>query len=144
MIIDPASARALALVTIALWLKAMAMSTVQVVVRIRSRSVTRSEDARLMRIPVSAREHPLVDSLGDAWRNETEATPIFLALSGAYVILGGASVAFGLILLTYVAMRWVHGLMQATSSQPGRTLAWLGGVAATIAVTVLLLIQIAG
>lgn len=141
--IDPAAARALALAALGLWGKGMALSAAQVIVRVRSRAVTRPEDARLMRVAPAVAEHPMVDTLGAAWRNEAEATPALLALAGAYVILGGAHPAFQGALLVYVVARWIHGLVQALGRQPDRTLAWLAGVVATATVAALLLGQIA-
>ena len=66
--IDPNAARVLALAALALWGKGMALSAAQVIVRVRSRAVTRPEDARLMRVAPATAEHPLVDTLGAAWR----------------------------------------------------------------------------
>ena len=142
--IDPVNAVALGGAAIALWIKGMAFSLTQARIRIRSRTFTRPEDAGLLRVPPVPEDHPRVEILAQAWRNELEATPALMALASSYVLLGGSNPAFSWALGAYVIARFVQGFAQATARQPSRTIAWMGGVAATGWVVVLLLQQLLG
>lgn len=137
--IDASNAAALGGAAIALWLKGMAMSLTQAGIRIRTRTMTRPEDARLLRTPQAAHDDRRVQVLAQAWRNELESSPALMALATPYVVLGGASPAFGWALGVYVVARFAQSFAQATARQPSRTLAWLAGVAAAGWIAILLL-----
>jgi uncharacterized MAPEG superfamily protein len=131
----------LALTVIALWLKGVAISLSQVVIRVRSRRYTRPEDARMMGVAPSSQDER-VERLSSAWRNEHETAPAFVALSIAYVMSGGVANPFWLICASFVACRYAQGWAQFTLLQPHRTIAFLGGLAATTTLAVLLLTRI--
>jgi uncharacterized MAPEG superfamily protein len=142
--IDPGNVMALGGAAIALWLKGIALSLTQAWIRVRNRTMTLPEDARMLRVPQASEDHPRVRVLAQAWRNELEASPALMALAVSYVLLGGADPAFRWALGVYVIARCVQGFAQATARQPSRTLAWLVGVVAASCVAVLLLHQLLG
>ena len=132
------SQEVLALTVVALWVKAAALSLSQVAIRVRSKRYGRPEDARMMGYTPAA-EDERIERLATAWRNELEATPVFLALAFAYVLGGGRAYPFGIICLCFVAARYAQGWAQFKLRQPHRTIAFLMGFAASIAMTVLVL-----
>jgi uncharacterized MAPEG superfamily protein len=133
----------LALTVVALWLKGVGISLAQVVIRVRSRRYARPEDAQMMGYaPVDEDER--VERLSRAWRNELETTPAFLALSFAFVLTGGPGSPFWAICLCFVLCRYAQGWAQFRLRQPHRTIAFLGGLAATAALALLLLARAVG
>jgi uncharacterized membrane protein YecN with MAPEG domain len=131
----------LALTVFALWCKAALLSLSQVVIRVRSRRYARSEDARMMGY-LPAQEDERIKRLGLAWRNETEATPAFVALATAYVLEGGAVYPMSIICVLFVAGRFVHGWAQFSLRQPHRTVSFLVGFGASLAMAVLVLLNV--
>lgn len=89
-----------------------------------------------------AREDERVGRLGLAWRNETEATPAFVALTVAYVLVDGAAYPMSILCLLFVAGRFVHGWAQFSLKQPHRTASFLVGFAASLAMAVLVLLNV--
>lgn len=132
------------LAILALWLKGMAISVSQVIIRFRSRTMARPEDARMLGFALASSEPVQVEALQQAWRNEAEATPPFLAICVGYILLGGGGSAFSWILAMFVLARWGHGWAQATARQPHRTFAWIIGVAATAALALLAVMKVVG
>lgn len=128
----------LALAVVALWVKGALMALAQVAIRVRSKRYGRSEDARMMGYE-PAEEDERIELLSRAWRNEFEATPSFLALAFAYVLGGGTPSPFGIICLCFVAGRFAQGWAQFTLRQPHRTIAFLLGFAASMAMAGLVL-----
>ncbi|MFM5968185.1 MAG: MAPEG family protein [Micrococcales bacterium] len=137
------SQEVLALTVVALWAKAAALSLSQVIIRVRSKRYGRPEDARMMGYS-PAQEDERIERLARAWRNEAEATPAFLALAIAYVLCGGAAFPFSIICLCFVAGRYSQGWAQFALRQPHRTIAFLLGFAASIALAVLVIQSIIG
>jgi uncharacterized membrane protein YecN with MAPEG domain len=135
---DFSSQEILAWTAVALWCKAAALSLAQVVIRVRSRRYARSEDARMMGY-APAQEDVRVERLALAWRNETEATPAFVALAIAYVLGGGAAFPMSVVCTAFVAGRFWHGWAQFGLKQPDRTIAFLIGFAASMAMAALVL-----
>lgn len=132
------SQEVLTLTVVALWVKATALSLSQVAIRVRGRRYGRPEDARMMGYE-PAQEDERIERLAGAWRNEAEATPAFLALALAYVLGGGAAYPFWIICLCFVAGRFAQGWAQFTLRQPHRTIAFLLGFGASIAMVVIIL-----
>lgn len=128
----------LALTVVGLSAKAAIMSLSQVVIRVRSKRYGLPEDARMMGY-APMEEDGRIELLSRAWRNELEATPSFLALAFAFVLGSGGVYPFWIICLGFVAARYVHGWAQFSLSQPHRTVAFLFGFGASVAMAVLTL-----
>lgn len=141
---DPTSIAAFGLAAVTLWMKGMIVSWAQVAFRVRSRSLVRPEDARLLKVAPASHEDPRVRRLEDVWRNELEASPATMALSAAYVVSGGAAAGFAWALAAFVVARLAQGISQNGRLQPARTIAWLAGVAASGAIAAMLLWELLG
>ena len=87
VVIEGRAAAVLAALVVALWVKGLIVSGVQVGARVRGRAFARTEDAAMMgRTPQA--EPALAARAADAWRNETENGPVFLAIAAAAVLTG--------------------------------------------------------
>lgn len=130
IVIEGRAAAVFAALAMALWLKGLIVSGVQVRARVRGRAFARTEDAAMMgRDPQP--EPAVAARAGDAWRNETENGPIFLAIAAAAVLVG---VSWGPIAwagAAFLLARSVQAGAQIAALQPLRTIAWLAGLAAT-------------
>lgn len=132
MMIEGRAATVFAALAIALWLKGLLMSGVQVWARVRGRAFARPEDAAMMgRAPQA--EPVLARRAGEAWRNETENSPVFLAIAAAAVLLGVSPVQIAAAGAAFLLARLIHAWAQIAALQPLRTLAWLAGLGATAA-----------
>ena len=138
---DLNTAIAFACAVLALWMKGMITAWAQVAIRIRTRSLVRPEDARLLNVAPARAEDPRVTRLEAVWRNELESSPATLALGAAYVLVGGDAVAFSWALAAFVAARFLQRAAQYGRLQPARTLAWLLGVASAGFIALLLALQ---
>ena len=141
IVIQPESAVILAATTVALFVKGVALSYLQVRVRVSSRRFARDEDARLMGV-ASAPEPDIIERINGAWRNELENGPIFLALAASYVLLGGSSGTFFHACSGFVVARVLQSWAQICAMQPLRTIAFLAGLAATLALAALVIMLI--
>lgn len=127
---DPRSAAVFAALALALWFKGLLVSWVQVRARFRARAFARPEDAHMLGL--DAREEPaLVVRAGDAWRNETENGPFFMAIAAAAVLVGAPFLVLAASAAAFVAARLVHAWAQIAALQPLRTISWLAGVPET-------------
>lgn len=134
--IQPESAAVFAVASIALFLKGLVLSYLQVRWRVRGRAFERPEDARLMGL--LPREEPdVVHRVSGAWRNELENTPAFLSLAAAHVLLGGDARPLLWGSVVYVLSRSFQGYAHIRALQPHRTIGFLGGVLASLFLTVL-------
>lgn len=115
----------------ALFLKATLLSVVQVVARLRARTFLVPEDAMLMHVPISDREHPFVVRCGNVWRNDLENVPLFLAIALAFTMLGGTAGMATWIFGGFVAVRYLHTVIYLRGVQPWRAVAFLTGLALT-------------
>lgn len=132
--IDPRAAAIFAALAAALWAKGLVISFVQLQARVRERAFERPEDAALMR-HAAAPEPALAQRAGDAWRNETENSPYFLALAAAAVLVGVPCLPLAATSAAFVLARAIHAWAQIGAMQPLRTLAWMAGVLAGFALT---------
>jgi microsomal prostaglandin-E synthase 1 len=141
--IQPNSAAVLATTTVVLFLKGVALSYLQVRMRVLNRSFERPEDARLMGVAPQP-EPEGVNRIGDAWRNEHENTPPFLAMACGYVQLGGASAPLCWVCGVYCVMRLAHAYAQIATLQPHRTVSFISGLAAATVLAGLTLVLVLG
>lgn len=142
-LIQPETVAVLAATSIALFIKGLMLSYLQVRFRFRGKAFERPEDARLMGL--SPRPEPdLVHRVSAAWRNDLESTPAFLSLAASYVLLGGAASALLAVSVAYVGFRVFQAYAQIAALQPHRTIGFLGGVLASLALVVLIGVQVRG
>jgi len=127
---DPAAAATFAAFAAALWLKGLALSVVQA--RVRARAFARSEDAAMLGL-APAPEPVAAARAGDAWRNETENGPFALGLAAAAVLVGVPWLPLAVACALFILARLAHARAALAALQPLRTIAWLAGQAATLA-----------
>ena len=134
VVIEGRAAAVLAALVVALWVKGLIVSGVQVGARVRGRAFARTEDAAMMgRTPQA--EPALAARAADAWRNETENGPVFLAIAAVAVLTGVSWSPLALAGMAFLLARFVHAWAQFAALQPLRTIAWLAGLAATTALS---------
>lgn len=132
--LDPGLAQSLAfrawvVSLVLLFFKMFVNSGVQAIVRLRTGTFTRPDDARVFGrgAEAAAREHPIVERANGCWRNDLENIPAYLLISLAFVLAGGAGrqavVYFGL----YTLIRCVHTLVYLLGLQPHRFLVFTAG-----------------
>lgn len=126
----------LVLALAALLLKATLLSFVQVVARLKARTFLVPEDAKLMHVLVSDREHAFVVRCGNVWRNDLENIPYFLVAALTFAVLGGTASTAGWLFGGFVAVRYLHTAVYLRGLQPWRALAFLTGLTLTWAVVV--------
>lgn len=134
----------LVIALVALLLKATLLSLVQVAARLRARTFLVPEDAMLMHVAVSDREHPFVVRCGNVWRNDLENIPYFLAAALTFTMLGGAASTAAWIFGGFIAVRFLHTAIYLRGLQPWRAAAFLTGLALTwslIVADILLVLQ---
>lgn len=133
---EPAAAAVFAAFAAALWLKGAALSAAQVQARVRARAFARPEDTAMLRL-VPAPEPTAAARAGDAWRNETENGPFALGLAAAAVLVGVPWPPLAIACGAFVLARLAHAMAALGTLQPLRTIAWLAGQAATLALAIL-------
>jgi uncharacterized MAPEG superfamily protein len=125
-----------AVCAVILFLKMFAISAYQGVHRFRSMSFRNPEDARAAgRAPV-AEEVPQVRRAAQAWLNDLESIPIFLALGVAYVLVGASPAAAPGLFVAFTAARVAHTVCYLLALQPWRTIAYAIGIACLFAMSV--------
>jgi uncharacterized MAPEG superfamily protein len=136
--------QAYVVVSVVLFFKMLATSVLKVAVRIRSRTFTVPEDAASFaapapRTPEVPSDVALLGRLSLVWTNDLESIPIFLVLALTYVAAGcwttGALIYFPLFAFARIA----HTVAYLRCMQPARTIAYLAGVLACLAIALHLL-----
>lgn len=125
-----------------LFFKMLGISIYQGIVRFRYRSFHNEEDARTLGVEARECEHPAVVRAGQAWRNDLENIPIFLALSLIAVHVRASFEFYDFILFTFTVSRFLHTVFYLTHVQPWRTVAFFVGLASTICLAGYLLLSI--
>lgn len=123
-----------ALSAVVLFLKMWALSLYQAYHRIGKRAFKVPEDARLVGNTPQEEELPQVQRAAQAWRNDLENIPIFLALAVAYVWVGATPYAAGWLFSIFVVARILHTVCYLMGLQPWRTLAYGVGLLSLLGV----------
>ncbi len=132
----------LALFAVVLFGKMVVLSLVQGYHRFSKKTYKNPEDARSLGRDPAAEELPQVQRAARAWLNDLENIPVFLILALIYVQLGSApQLAFGLF-GGFTLARVLHSFFYLFGLQPWRTLAYVGGLVATIWVCIEILLTI--
>lgn len=123
------ASHALALTTVALFLKMFATAGVQGLVRMRSRTFVNPEDAAAFgRTGAAPADHPTAERAQRALRNDLENIPMFLFLAHAYVELGCWELGVHIYLPIFVLARIGHTIAFIRPTQPLRNRFYLVGV----------------
>ncbi|MFQ3786333.1 MAPEG family protein [Halomonas sp. A29] len=117
-----------AVTTVLLFVKMFAISLFQGYHRIGKRTFKTPEDAALVGRQAAAQELPQVQRGANAWRNDLENIPIFLALGVAYVWVEASPSLAPWLFLSFTAARYLHTMFFLSALQPWRTIAYGIGI----------------
>lgn len=120
-----------ALAAVLLFFKMLAISLYQGFHRIRNRRFVTPEDAALIGRPAATEELPQVQRASQAWRNDLENIPIFLALGVAYIWVDASAAAAAWFFPIFIAARYLHTAFYLSGLQPWRTIAYAVGILCT-------------
>ncbi|OCT32705.1 MAPEG family protein [Pseudomonas putida] len=111
-----------------LFLKMLAISCYQGYYRLRWHAFVNSEDAAVFQRSPQRAERPEVVRAMQAWRNDLENIPLFIALGGLALALGAPASTTAWLSGVFTGARVLHTLMYLTGLQPWRTLSYGVGV----------------
>ncbi|PKL77202.1 MAG: hypothetical protein CVV27_06380 [Candidatus Melainabacteria bacterium HGW-Melainabacteria-1] len=138
--LDPLALKVLGVVTALLFFKMLALGVTQGAIRLKRDVYPNPEDAAYNgKNPVAPAEHPDVVRVSNAYRNDLENIPIFIALAWAFLSLHcsdtWAPVYFGIFTLA----RFGHSWFYLKALQPWRALAFAAGALVNAAMAIQLL-----
>ncbi|MGR4069628.1 MAPEG family protein [Halomonas sp. LR3S48] len=128
-----------ALSTVLLFVKMFAISLFQGYHRIGKRTFKTPEDAALVGRQAAAEELPQVQRAANAWRNDLENIPIFLALGVAYVWVEASPGLAPWLFLLFTAARYLHTVFFLSALQPWRTVAYGAGIVCLFAMCTMII-----
>jgi glutathione S-transferase len=134
--------RMYALTAIVLAIKMSAIAIVQGRARTGAKAFLNPEDARMLGGQPVAEEPEIVQRASRAWRNDLENIPIFLILAGIYVAAGLSVTAFVIYCVVFMAARIIHTFCYINAIQPLRTISFVVGAVAMLAMIVHLFIAV--
>lgn len=112
---------------VVLFFKMLAISCYQGYFRLRYLAFANPEDAAVFKRPALSVERPEVIRGQQAWRNDLESIPLFIALGGLALALEVAAGVTTWLSLVFTAARVLHTLAYLTGRQPWRTLSYAVG-----------------
>ncbi|MDH0648796.1 MAPEG family protein [Pseudomonas sp. GD03858] len=124
---------------VALFFKMLAISCYQGYFRLRFLAFTNSEDAAVFNRSACPAELPQVMRAMQAWRNDLENIPLFLALSGLTVALATPSTTSAWLMGVFTVARILHTATYLAGIQPWRTVSYGVGVMCSIGLAVLVI-----
>lgn len=131
-----------ALCVVALFLKMLAISCYQGYFRLRFIAFINPEDAAVFKRPVQAVERPQVCRAMQAWRNDLENIPMFIALAGLAIVLEAPELPTLWLCSVFTAVRYVHTVTYLAGLQPWRTISYAVGIACLLALAAIITVQV--
>ncbi|QXH55108.1 MAPEG family protein [Pseudomonas maumuensis] len=128
---------------VVLFFKMLAISCYQGYFRLRFLAFTNSEDAAVFRRSAWPAELPQVTRATQAWRNDLENIPLFLALSGLAVALETPLTPSAWLMGLFTVARILHTATYLASIQPWRTVSYALGVVCLIGLAALVIEAVA-
>jgi len=128
-----------ALAAVLLFFKMFAISAYQGFHRIGKLTFKTPEDAAMVGREAAKEELPQVQRAAQAWLNDLENIPIFLALGVAYVFSGASPGSAAWLFLVFTAARYLHTVFYLLGMQPWRTIAYAVGVVCLFSMSILIL-----
>jgi len=125
-----------ALTAIILAFKMSAISIVQGRARTQAKKFLNPEDARTLGGESVTEEVEMVLRGGRAWRNDLENIPIFLILGWIYVAAGLSTTLFIVYCAVFVIARIFHTICYLNAVQPLRTISFVVGSLAMLALII--------
>lgn len=113
-------------------------------VRGRHKVTLNPEDSRSGGAQLTPTEHPEVERVLRAHRNDLENIPGFLVLGLVAVLTGAPLTALQICLVAFTLGRFVHSVVYVRGLQPWRSLAYGIGLLSSLVMMVLVLIRVFG
>jgi glutathione S-transferase len=117
-----------ALAAVLLFFKMLAIAVYQGFHRIGKMTFKTPEDAAFVGREAAKEELPQVQRAAQAWSNDVENIPIFLALGVAYVWVEAAPGLTAWLFMAFTGARYMHTACYLAALQPWRTVAYAIGV----------------
>jgi prostaglandin-E synthase 1 len=135
--------RLYALCAVVLVLKLAAVGIYTAVTRSRLKVALNPEDAARFGAQLTTTEHPEVERVLRAHRNDLENIPTFLILGLIAVLAGAPVLGLQICFIAYTAARVGHSIAYIKSMQPWRSMSFGLGQLSTLTLMVMILIRIA-
>lgn len=119
-----------------------AIAVVQGRARTQAKKFLNPEDARTLGGEAVTEEVEMVLRGGRAWRNDLENIPIFLILAWIYVAAGLSTTPFIIYCAVFVIARILHTICYLNAVQPLRTISFVIGSLAMLALIVNLITRL--
>lgn len=117
-----------AVTSVLLFFKMFAISAYQGFHRIGNRTFKNKEDAALLGLEAANEELPQVRRAAQAWLNDLENIPIFLALGVAYIWVEASPGLAVWLFSVFTVARYLHTLFYLYGIQPWRTVVYVIGI----------------
>lgn len=131
-----------AICSILLVLKMYGLGAYTGVVRSKSQATVNKEDAGFGGAQLAEVEHPEVQRVLRAHRNDLENTPAFLALGLLAVLAGAPLTGMRIAFIAFTASRMAHSVFYLRAMQPWRTMSFLIGALAITALMVMIALRV--
>ncbi len=131
-----------AICVVILFFKMLAISGYQGYFRLRFVIFTNPEDAAVFKQSAHAEERPEVTRGAQAWRNDLENIPLFIALGGLAIALNASALGVGWMCSLFTAARVLHTLFYLARVQPWRTVSYAVGIVSLIGLVGLIITQV--
>ena len=131
-----------ALCVVALFFKMLAISGYQGYFRMRFVTFTNPEDAAVFKRSAHAEERPEVTRGVQAWRNDLENVPLFIALGGLAITLNASALGVSWMCSLFTAARVLHTLFYLARVQPWRTVSYAVGILNLIGLAGLIIVEV--
>lgn len=134
--------RLYALCVIVLILKMNATGIFTAMTRARLKVALNAEDAARFGAQLTTAEHPDVDRVLRAHRNDLENIPSFFLLGLIAVMVGAPVLGMQITFIAFTAARVVHTVSYVKAMQPWRSMSFGIGTLANLALMVMILIRL--
>jgi uncharacterized MAPEG superfamily protein len=136
--------RLYAICAVILAIKMYAVGSITAITRVRSKVFLNPEDARRPGASQASSEHPDVDRVLRAHRNDMENIPAFFALGLVSVLMGAPLLGMQICFIAFTAARVLHTIVYLKGLQPWRTIFFAIGQLTSVALGVMILIRAFG
>lgn len=124
-----------------LTLKMMAQAVYTGAARRRLKAYVNPEDAKMVRARESEREHPEIERIHRAFRNDFENVLPYFAVGLVFVVLGAGPMEAAAYFGVFTAARLVHTATYIRAMQPWRSIAYTAGLLSTLGMSVQIIVK---
>jgi prostaglandin-E synthase 1 len=134
--------RLYALCAVVLAVKMYAVAFYTAVTRLRAKVSVNPEDAVQFGAQVSTADHPEVERLMRAHRNDLENIPLFLILGLIAVLVGAPPLGLRICFIVFTAARVAYTLAYLKAMQPWRSMVFGLGMVSAVALVVMIIVRL--